>query len=173
MSIAALARVVAYGVAVLLVCGLAVAGNVSPPSPEATWRKSLQGMEYALDVGDVRGATRAWEEAYRAAMAARTPEGMLEVGRAALRRGDAAGDHQMAVSQARRIFLAALFQARERRDSVGIAHAGVAFASLGDHELADRAFAVAAALAGRDRDVVGQDRVAALRTHSYPARRSP
>lgn len=164
MSVGAAARITAYVVVVLLVSASAVVGNDRARSPDAAWREPLQRVETALAVGDVRGAAHAWEVAYRAAMRARTPVGMLEVGRARLRIGEAARDRQTAVAQARRIFLLALFQARERRDPSGAARAGEAFASLGDREVADRAFEVAMVLAAQNGDAVARERIAALRT---------
>ena len=173
MNIAAPARVAASVILVLMVSGLAVAKSDRTRSPDAAWRESLQRIDTAVAGGDARGATQAWEMAYRAAMRARAPEGMLEVGRAALRIGEAAGDRQTAVGQARRIFLEALFQARERRDPSGVARAGEAFASLGDREVAGRAFEVAMALAVQNRDAETRERVAVLRTRLDSARRAP
>ncbi len=173
MNIAAVARVGVYVVVMLLGGALAVAGNDGTRSPDAAWREPLQRIESALAGGDARGATHAWEMAYRAAMRARTPEGLLEVGRAALRIGEAAGDRQTAVAKSRQIFLTALFRARAQRDPVGVARAGEAFASLGDREVADRAFEIAMALAVQNHDAAAQARVAVLRTQSDAARRSP
>ena len=164
MSIGAAARIAAYVVVVLLVSASAPAGNDRTFAPDAAWREPLQRVETALAGGDARGAAHAWEVAYRAAMRARAPEGLLEVGRARLRIGEATRDRQTAVAQARRIFLVALFQARERREPCGVARAGEAFASLGDREVADRAFEVAMALAVRNGDAVVRERIAALRT---------
>jgi hypothetical protein len=70
--------------------------------------------------------------------------------------------HESAVSEARRIFLVALFQAHERSDPDGVARAGEAFASLGDREVADHAFDVALVLATPIRDGGARVRVMAL-----------
>ena len=88
---------------------------------------------------------------------------MLEVGHAYLRIGATGTDRRAAVARARRIYLTALFQARERRDAHAVARAGEAFAALGDHAVAERAFDVAMALAIQNRDVVARDRIASLR----------
>jgi hypothetical protein len=173
MNLAAVARIAVYVVVVLSLGALAVAGNERTRLPDTAWREPLQRIDTAVAGGDARGAMQAWEMAYRAAMRARTPEGMLEVGRAALRIGEAAGDRQTAVAQARRIFLEALFQARERRDPSGVARAGEAFASLGDREVAGRAFEVAMALAVQNRDAETHERVAVLRTRLNSPRRAP
>jgi len=77
------------------------------------------------------------------------------------------------MARARRLFREALFQARERRDADGVASAGEAFASIGDHHVALRAFDAALALAERNRDAVTRDRIAALRARSDYATRTP
>ena len=90
MNLAAVARIAVYVVVVLSLGALAVAGNERTRLPDTAWREPLQRIDTAVAGGDARGAMQAWEMAYRAAMRARTPEGMLEVGRAALRIGEAA-----------------------------------------------------------------------------------
>ena len=77
------------------------------------------------------------------------------------------------MARARRIYLTALFQARERRDAHAVARAGEAFAALGDHEVAERAFDVAMALAAQRRDVAAHDRIAALRARAATTTRMP
>jgi Tfp pilus assembly protein PilF len=83
-------------------------------------------------------------------------------GEAYLRIGEAVRDHSTAVASARRIFLTALLQARERRDAAAAATAAAAFASLGDREMADRGFAIAMAVATERGDTAGCERIAAL-----------
>jgi hypothetical protein len=115
----------------------------TPTALDARWREPLGRAEAALAEGQARRAEEAWEEAQRAAMRATTPPtGLVDVGRAYLRIGEAAHDRQTAVSRARVLYLRALFRARERGDVDGIAAASQAFASLGDCEMARRAFAV-------------------------------
>ena len=161
------------------VCGLAGVIVVALALGEALrgrdvdWRQALQRVETARADGDVRGAEQAWEDAYRVAMRARTPQALLDVGRAYLRLGDTARDRRTTTPRARRIFLEAFVQARERRDGDGVAGAGEAFASLGDREIADRAFDVALALATQSRDAAARDRIAALRARSDYATRTP
>lgn len=149
MSGPAIARIAAYVVLMLVVGASILAWNDNPGSPDAAWREPLRRMDTALARGDVRTATLAWEAAHRAAMGARAHEGMLEVGRAALRIGEAAEDRQTAMGQARRSFLSALFRARGQRDPSGVARAGEAFEALGDREVAERAFRIATALVAR------------------------
>ena len=132
-----------------MLAGVALTPGGRALPAEATWRDALQRADAALAGGDVREARQAWQEAYRAVMRARAPEGMLDVGRACLRIGEAGRDRRAAVAQARRIYLGALFQARSRRDADVVARAGEAFAALGDREVAERAFEIAMALRAR------------------------
>jgi hypothetical protein len=156
MSLAGRAQIAAYGVACLIAGASALAASEPGRVREATWREAIERAEAALAGGNPREARRHWEGAYRVAVHARTPEGLLAVGRAYLSIGEATRGRQSAVSEARRIFLIALFQARERGDADGVALAGEAFAALGDREVADRAFDVAIALATRNRDAASQ-----------------
>jgi tetratricopeptide (TPR) repeat protein len=173
VNVAPAARVGAYALACLIAVAMALAANGRAVPAKATWRDALQRAEAALAGGDVLGAQQAWQEAYRAVMGARSPEGMLDVGRAYLRIGEAARDRGAAVAQARRIYLVALFRARERRDADAVAHAGQAFAALGDREVAERAFEVAMALATQNRDAAARDRIAALRARADYTTRTP
>ena len=152
---------------------IALALTEAARSPEVGWREALRHAEATLASGDARGAEEAWQEAYRAAMRGRAPEALLDLGRAYLVIGGAARDRQTAVARARRLFREALFLARERRDADGVARAGEAFASIGDHHVALRAFDAALALAERTRDAVARDRIAALRARSDYATRTP
>ena len=161
----------ACGLAGVIVGALALGEALR--SRDVDWRQALQRAETALIGGDVRGAEQAWEDAYRVAMRVRTPEALLDVGRAYLRLGDAARDRRTAMPRARRIFLEAFVQARGRRDGDGAARAGEAFASLGDREIADRAFDAALTLASQSRDAAARDRIAALRARSDYATRTP
>jgi len=137
------------------------------------WREPLQRAEAALALGDARGAELIWQDAYRMAMRVRTPEALTDVGRAYLRIGEAAHDRQTAVARARRLFLEALVQARERRDAEALTDVGEAFASLGDHHVALRAFDAALALATQPRDAAARSRLAELRARSGYATRTP
>jgi hypothetical protein len=163
-------RIAAYVLAWLIATLPALAANRSALSPDPAWHEPLQRAEAMLAGGDARRAQEAWEEAYRAAVRSHTPQGALEVGRAYLRIGEAARDHQTALAGARRLYLTALFQARERRDALGVAEAAGAFAALGDREVADGGFAVAIALAERNVDIAARNRIAALQRRSSAER---
>jgi hypothetical protein len=152
MSRAGRARIGAYVTACLIAAAAQLIAGRPSLGQEITWREAVQRVEAVLAGGDLPAARRHWEEAYRMTVRARTAEGLLAVGQARLHLGEVTGGRQSAVADARRIYLSALFQARERRDADGVALAGRAFGELGDREVADRAFAVAAALATRSRD---------------------
>jgi hypothetical protein len=123
--------------------GATVGTAETPTALDARWREPLGRAEAALAEGQARQAEQAWEEAQRAAMRATSPPtGLVDVGRAYLRIGEAAHDRQTAVARARVLYLRALFRARERGDVAGMTAAGEAFANLGDCEVARRAFAV-------------------------------
>ena len=173
MNRAGQARIAAYGLgcslAGLAVCSPLLIGGDATRSPTAGGRQALQRADAALAAGDVRVARQAWEEAYQAAVRTRKPDD----GHAYLRIGATGSDRWAAVTRVRRIYLTALFQARERRDAHAVARAGEAFAALGDHEVAERAFDVAMALAIQDRDMLARDRIATLRARSDPTTRLP
>jgi hypothetical protein len=163
MSTPGLLRVAAYLLAWLIAGAPMVARSGAVLVPDPPWGEPLQRAESLRARGDVPAGEAAWDEAYRAAMRSRVSGGLLDVGRAYLRIGEAARDHGTAVARARRLFLGALFRAREARDPVGVAEAAAAFAGLGDRAVADRAFVVALALAEQDRDPAARNRIAALR----------
>ena len=162
MSLAGRARIAAYLAACLIVGTSALAASEPGRVRETVWPEALARVDASLAGGDAREARRHWGEAYRDAIRRRTPDGLLAVGQASLRVGEATQDRQSAVSEARRIFLIALFQARERRDPDGVALVGTAFVGLGDREVADRVFDVALAVAAHNRDSGARTRVNVL-----------
>jgi hypothetical protein len=152
-----------------------VAAETPTPAHEARWREPLDRAEAALARGEARRAEQAWEEAHRAAMRATIPpSGLINVGLAYLRIGEAARDRQTAVSRARQLFLRAFFRARDRRDIDGITAASQAFASLGDCEMAERAYAVVLTMAPQHRgNRPACERVDASRQPSASPRQDP
>lgn len=173
MSAAGRARIAAYVLAYLVVGAVALVGlGRTRPAPPS-WRDALRRADASLVTGDARAARRAWEDAYRAARRDRSWEGLLAVGHGQLRLGAATDGRQAAVPEARRVFLAALVQARQRRDAGGVAEVAEAFAALGDRDVADQAFQVALALAIQSRDAATHARVAALAARRDYGRRAP
>ena len=138
------------------------------------WRGPLRRADAALSEGDAPGAERAWDEAYRLALATWDPYAMIEVGRAYLAIGEAVYDPPMAAARARRIFLSALFLGRGLRNVHAVAAAAEALAALGDHDLAARGFRIAVTLAQRGSDAGAVDRVMAQRDRVLgPPREEP
>jgi hypothetical protein len=133
------------------------------PSTIPDWRDPLRRAVVALSEGDVPGAERAWDEAYRLALATSDPYAVIEVGRAYLAIGEAVYDRPMAAARARRIFLSAFFLGRGLRNVRAVAEAAEALAALGDHDLAARGFRIAVTLAQRGRDAGAVDRITAQR----------
>ena len=120
-----------------------VTAETRAPAPDADWREPLERAEAALSQGEPRRAEVAWEEAQRAAMLPTIPpSGLVDVGLAYLKIGEAAHDRQTAVARTRQLLLRALFRARHQRDVQGLTAVSHAFAMLGDCEVAERAFAV-------------------------------
>ena len=109
-------------------------GPVAEDSGEHGWEAPLRAMGDALSRGDHGRALRAHEAAHSAVLAARSWEGMLAVGTAALRLGPEAGDAGSRGS-ARRMYLWALVRARGIGSLTGILRAGEAFAGLGDRDM--------------------------------------
>ena len=141
----------------------APAGHDLALSTIPDWRDRLRRADAALSEGDAPGAERAWDEAYRLALATSDPYAMIEVGRAYLAIGEVVYDRPMAAARARRIFLSALFLGRGLRNVHAVADAAEALAALGDHDLAARGFRIAVTLAQRGRDAGALDRVTAQR----------
>ena len=123
---------------------LPAAGQTSTPALDAGWRESLDRAEAAMSHGEIRLAELAWEEAQRAAMRPTIPPtGLVNVGLAYLKIGEAAHDRPTAVARARQLLLRALFRARHHRDVEGLTAVSHAFASMGDCVVAERAYALA------------------------------
>jgi len=124
-----------------------VTAEMPMPARDAGWREPLGRAEAAFLQGETRRAEQAWEEAQRVAMRPTIPpSGLVDVGLAYLKIGEAAHDRQTAVTRTRQVLLRALFRARHQRDVDGLTAVSHAFALLGDCEVAERAFAVALAM---------------------------
>ena len=167
MNRAAAARLLAYLLAMLVAIAPALAPHDPARATTDGWREPLRKADAALTSGHPRAAQQDWEQAFRVAIQARTPEALLDVGRAYLTIGEAVHDRSTAVARARRLFLMSLFRARDRRDGLGVAAAAAAFAALGDRELADRGFEIAIAVATRYGDEASRERIGALRARGH------
>lgn len=126
---------------------------------EAPGWHEIQLMDAALARGDISTAVRARQSAHQRATGSRSWQGMLAVGDATRRLEEATGNRAVALSEARRAYLAALFRARQQGSLEGVLGAAHAFAALGDRDMVEGSLAIAADLAGRRGDAQASDRV--------------
>jgi hypothetical protein len=152
MTKAGWALLTVTGVCVGLLSGVLGTSAVAPPRPVQSsasagvatpWTPHIAAVNSALAAGDLTAAAAASTEAYRAALANRRWEGLLEAADAHLRVADAAGARQAGVPRARQLYLAALFRARDARSLDGVVRTAQAFDRLGDREAAGHAMRVA------------------------------
>ncbi len=133
-----------------------------PPGPDAPWASHLQRMEEALALQDRPAATRAWDEAYVAALQMGGWEGMAAVGQAYLRLGGFSGHPGETAIVARGIFQITFTRAYRAESPEGVLRAAKAFADLGDLAMADLYLGVAKLLAGDHPNPEVRDRIRAL-----------
>jgi len=114
-----------------------VAGSAAP------WTPHITAVDAALRAGDLAAASAASTEAYRAALASRRWEGLVDAADAYLRVARAAGTPRAGVPHARQLYLAALFRARDAGSIEGVVRVAQAFDSLGDREAAEQAIRTA------------------------------
>ena len=125
--------------------GAGVAFTTTPqsaavPSP---WLTRIQAMDQALGYGEVSSAIYFWRDAYGEAMGSRRWDALADVGDAAIRIDAALHEGRTFRSEARRVYLEALFRARSAGADDGIRRVGDAFAQLGDSEMSSRALQMA------------------------------
>ncbi len=130
---------------------------------DAPWMKHIQMLDEALATKNISAAERSLQEGYLAALASRRWEGMVEVGDAALRVGEASGYRKTAEAKARQFYLHAFFRARQQGSIDGLLRAAAAFSALGDREVADEGIRLAERLAEQARDIGARARVRAFR----------
>lgn len=147
--------IVAAVLAIVLAVIEALAAHRTPPQAvTGTWVPHLRRVDEALRRNDVGVATQAWQDAYVAALGSRRWEGMLAVGDAALRVGQASRTRMAATTLAHHAYLSALLRAREDGSLDGILHAGEAFAALGDTAFAMYCLRIAEPLMAVEREGV-------------------
>ena len=130
--------------------GLSLISLGSVPAPAAVTRTvPVNKVDEALAQQNLSSANQAWHDAYRAALASRRWDRMVEVGDAALRIGEVAGARGAAEPLARKSYLAALLRARQEQSLEGVLRAAEAFAALGDLEVAEQGVRVAERIAAR------------------------
>ncbi len=155
MVIEGVPRVFIYAVlaAATLLAALEVTvarGSASAPKADTPWTSPLLDMDQAIGRGDVASAVTARNEAYRAAIASRRWEGFLAAGDAILRLGEMTQSRSTAESEARRLYLSALFRARGKQSLDGVLLATEAFSRLGDRDVVEQGLRMARDLAGSD-----------------------
>lgn len=150
-------------VALALIEAFSATASATADTPEAAWAIQLATVDEAVADRHVRRAMRAWSDAYRAARVARSWRGMLEVGDAYLRIGDAWRLRQGALPKARELYLAAFSAAREERALDGVLRAAESFAALGDRDVSERCLREGERLAAATSDPEARVRVARSR----------
>jgi hypothetical protein len=123
------------------------------PAGAATWQAYLAAMDEALDDQDVGRARRAWREAHLAAQGSWHWEGLVEVADGCLRLARSSSTGRASVPEARSLYLAALFRARQQRSVEGMLRAAEGFYRLDDHLAAGQALSLAEGLAAESGDV--------------------
>ena len=114
-----------------------------------SWTPLARADEALLD-GDLAAALAWWREARLTAIRSGQWEGLIEVGDASLRLGEAGGFRRDAESQARQAYLGALLRAQRQRSLEGVLRAATAFGELGDRDVTVQALRIAERQAGRD-----------------------
>lgn len=142
------------GLLILIVPLVVALGHVTaqvPAGPGAAWawQDPIRRAERALASQNAEEASRASEDAYRAAMASRQWQGMIEVGDLYLKIGDGKREYSTGTARARTAYLTALFRARRDRALEGVLRVADAFAALGDGDVAEHALRIAAEIADR------------------------
>jgi len=135
--------------------------------PEVRAATGLEAVDQALRSEDLTAAERAWRDAHDLAAMGREWRPLADIGDAALRIGDAAGQRAPYVSRAREAYLAALVRARADRSREGVTRIRHAFRVLGDHDLAQQCAIIADSLPTREVDA------APARGRSASATRDP
>lgn len=109
----------------------------------ASLSERLLAVDAAVADRDRSRAIQAWRDAYGVALGTRGWESMAAVGDAALRVDTLLSPDELSSlgfrAEARRAYLAALFQARDAHAPEGIERVADAFAALGDDEVAAQA----------------------------------
>lgn len=133
----------------LVVAGIGAAARAAEDTG-APWGVAVRRVDEALGRKQFSAALKAADEAYGMAAASRRWEALLETGGAYRRIGQTTGLTRSFNAKARRLYLAALFQARQENALDGVFRVAEAFAGLGDTEVATQCVRIAERLAGRD-----------------------
>ena len=149
-------------VTALVAVEVLVASGPGTIAPRA-WTPPLSRADEALRDGDLAAALAWWREARLTAIRSGQWEGLIEIGDASRRLGEAGGFRQDAESQAREAYLGALLRAQRQHSIEGVLRAAVAFGELGDREVTVQAIRIAERQAGRDQRALDHIRAVADR----------
>ena len=133
---------------------------VGPSEPP--WMAPLRHVDDELTAKNATEAVRALQQAHLAALGSRRWEGMVAVGDASRRIGQAIGAARVYDARARQAYLVALFRARHTRSLEGVLRVADAFSALGDIEVVAQCLHLARGLLARSPDDTAQARVTAL-----------
>jgi hypothetical protein len=111
---------------------------------DSTVRVSLADVDQALGADDVSRAERAWRRARTDVARRQAWFAYADLGDAAKRIGDAAGDRTRWVPHAREAYVEALVHARAERSVPGVTRICKAFIALGDTDVAQQCEIIAA-----------------------------
>lgn len=161
-------RATVAGAAVVLALAVASAGEARSAGPaelprSAAWARHVREVDQALAVNEIGRAVRALQEAHVAALGSRGWEGLVEVGGAALRVGQATDNQTAGTRKARQAYLEALLRARGQASLDGVLAASEAFAMLGDREVAQNGLRIAEGIAAKSASPDSMARLEALR----------
>jgi hypothetical protein len=131
------------------------------------WAAHLQVLDTELGRGHVDVAVRVWHDASGAALESRSWEGMIAVGDASMRIGDAAGTPNSARTNAREAYMIALIRARRSGSVDGALRSAEAFRELGADLIVEQCLHIAAHLAAGDDQA--QQRVREARQRRMPS----
>jgi tetratricopeptide (TPR) repeat protein len=126
---------------------------------ESPWEPHLRAIDDALARKDLTQALHAWRAAHAAALVSRRWNGLLAVGDAYLKIGEAAKFRGGAESTARRSYVSALLLASRDQSVEGVLASAAAFRALGDRDSAEQALRLAMSLAPELRESGGRHRI--------------
>jgi len=147
----------------LAAVGEARSGSASTPPAGAAWARYVRDVDQALAANDIGRAVRALQEAHVAALGSRGWEGLVQVGAAAVRVGQATDNQTAGIRKARQAYLEAMMRARGLGSVDGVLTAAEAFAMLGDRDVAENGLRMAEGMAGRSAGPETTTRLEALR----------
>ncbi len=154
--------------AIILLGSMAASMVADPPgAPEAgeraEWKRLIRRGDEAAAQKDFRTADAALHDALNEAIIRNRWDGLLEVGHAYLRLGQAGGPREAMEMKAERAYSAALTAARLAESVDGVLRTAEAYAAMGKPVVVDQIVRLAEFLAARSRDAQAGARVRAFR----------